>query len=189
MISRNDKIKSTLENIKIPSLIFLGLMAGSLLLTFFAEPLWPLIAFMGACTLVYVAMGLHYFLNGPWTSSTPLGIKVWYEKGVRPYDAGYIDSRILIIIKDFCLKSGIKNIDRNELIKYICNIQIYVMAERIHALEKVIGATQPGISTKFKDGYFDLALDHEINLHLCHYFFPHRSEEADVAWMVLKGIE
>lgn len=188
-IKRQDKIKSIIQLMKVPTLILLGLLALYATLCFFFSPIWPILALMAASILVCLAMAAHYYFNGPWFYITPVGIKVWWDKGVEPYHENYVDSRILLIIKEFCAKSGIKNIDRDELLRYICNVQIYVMAGNIHALGKVIGATQPGISTKFKYEYFDLALDHEIKLHLCHYFFPNRSEDGDVAWMVLKGIE
>jgi hypothetical protein len=187
-ISRKDKIDTVLERMRIPTLIVLASLALCGTLAFFATPAWPLLALMGVCTLIHASMICHYYFNGPWFYVTPMGFKVWWHKGLEPYYMGYIDSRIFGIVSDFHAKSSIY-FDKKDIYVYMRKVQIYVMSGRIHALESVIGATQPGISTKFRYEHFDLALDHEIRLHLCHYLFPNRSEADDVVWMILRGIE
>ena len=60
-LTRKDKIRSVLQNIKIPSFIFLGAMFICIPLAFFVQPVWPLFSFIGACVLIYGTMVLHYY--------------------------------------------------------------------------------------------------------------------------------
>lgn len=153
------------------------------------EPLWPLVLLLIACVLTYAGAVVYTYRRGARAYYTHAGLKIWWFEGTTPLEKNYIDSRIFKIHEKFCNKAGILHLgDRAAMFKYLNKITLHVKNGRIHSLEEVIGLSYPGINSTFQEEYFDSALDHEMNLHLCHFLFPNRTEEEDVKWMLKLGI-